>query len=118
MLVGDGDVQVPVRRRLPRWPWALALGVLALMAFLLGKIQLRAESPKSMSVLPGIEAGSGLRCRNEKCITNGEGVRYLTRDFRLRESDAAPMLACAYCGRENEARFIGHATDDRKACKP
>ena len=81
---------------------------MALMAFLLGKIQLRSAVPESLSVLRGLEAGAGLRCHNERCITNGEGVRYLVRDFRIRESDAAPVLSCAYCERDLEVRFIGH----------
>jgi aspartate carbamoyltransferase catalytic subunit len=82
---------------------------MALMAFLLGKIQLRAARPTLMSVMPGIAAGAGLRCRNERCITNNEGVRYLTRDFRLRESEVPPVLSCAYCEREIEARFVGNS---------
>ncbi len=82
---------------------------MALMAFLMGKIQLRASPPPSLSVTPGIAAGAGLRCRNERCITNNEGVRYLVRDFRLREAEVPPVLSCAYCEREIEARFVGHA---------
>lgn len=82
---------------------------MALMAFLLGRIQLRSTPAAHRSTLPGILAGAGFRCRNEKCITNGEGVRYLVRDFRLREKESPPLLACAYCEREVEARFIGHA---------
>ena len=82
---------------------------MALMAFLLGKIQLRASRPPLMSVMPGIVAGAGLRCSNERCITNNEGVRYLVRDFRLREAEVPPVLSCAYCEREIEARFVGHA---------
>ncbi len=82
---------------------------MALMAYLLGKIQLRAARPALLSVMPGIAAGAGLRCRNERCITNNEGVRYLTRDFRLRDSEVPPVLSCAYCEREIEARFVGHA---------
>jgi aspartate carbamoyltransferase catalytic subunit len=82
---------------------------MALMAFLMGKIQLRAARPTALSVTPGIAAGAGLRCRNERCITNNEGVRYLTRDFRLREAEVPPVLSCAYCEREIEARFVGHA---------
>jgi aspartate carbamoyltransferase catalytic subunit len=81
---------------------------MALMAFLLGKIQLRATRPATMSVSPGIEAGAGLRCRNERCITNNEGVRYLKREFRLREAEVPPVLSCAFCEREVEARFVGN----------
>ena len=82
---------------------------MALMAYLLGKIQLRSTPPPLLSVNPGIEAGAGLRCRNERCITNNEGVRYLVRDFRIREAEVPPVLSCAYCERELEARFVGHA---------
>lgn len=81
---------------------------MALMAFLLGRIQLRAEPSGFRSTLPGVVAGAGLRCRNERCITNNEGVRYLVRDFRLRDAEGPPVLSCAYCEREIEARFIGH----------
>jgi len=80
---------------------------MALMAFLLGKIQLRAEPPASLAVAPGIQAGAGLRCRNERCITNNEGVRYLVGEFRLREAEDPPVLSCAYCEREIEARYVG-----------
>ncbi|MEO6593582.1 MAG: hypothetical protein ABIP94_02385 [Planctomycetota bacterium] len=59
--------------------------------------------------MPGIAAGAGLRCINERCITNNEGVRYLVRDFRLREAEVPPVLSCAYCEREVEARFVGHS---------
>ena len=83
---------------------------MALMAFLLGRIQLRATPPATLAVTPGIAAGAGLRCCNERCITNNEGVRYLKRDFRLRETEVPPILACAYCEREVEARFVGHAS--------
>ncbi len=82
---------------------------MALMAHLLGRIQLRARPPQNSSVEPGIAGGAGLRCRNERCITNNEGVRYLTRDFRLRADDVPPRLSCAYCEREVEARFIASA---------
>ena len=82
---------------------------MALMAFLLGKIQLRAEQPDLLSVTPGISGGMGLRCRNEKCITNNEGLRYLKRDFRVRDRTAPPILSCAFCESELEARFVGQA---------
>ncbi|MCB9877402.1 MAG: aspartate carbamoyltransferase catalytic subunit [Planctomycetes bacterium] len=82
---------------------------MALMAYLLGKIQLRAERPKLLSVMPGLQSGIGLRCRNERCITNNEGVRYLQREFRLIDEVSPLVLSCCYCGREVEARFIGHS---------
>ena len=62
---------------------------MALMAFLLGRIQLRSKPARHRSTAFGIETHSGLRCPNERCITNGEGVRYLVRDFRLRDEQAA-----------------------------
>lgn len=80
---------------------------MALMAFLLGRIQLRAAKSAVQSVEPGIAAGAGLRCRNERCITNNEGVRYLTREFRLRDAEVPPVLSCCFCEREVEARFVG-----------
>ncbi len=81
---------------------------MALMAYLLGRIQLRSRPLAERATAPGIAAGA-LRCRNERCITNGEGVRYLDRDFRLRHAaDEAPALQCAYCEREVEVRCLGH----------
>ena len=50
-----------------------------------------------------------MRCRNERCITHGEGARYLVPDFQLRQ-EGPPVLACAFCGRELEAPLVGHAT--------
>jgi aspartate carbamoyltransferase catalytic subunit len=85
---------------------------MALMAFLLGRIQLRSKPPRERSTARGIDPRSGLRCRNERCITNGEGVRYLTRDFRLRRNDPGPTtLECAYCERALETRILGHAAE-------
>ena len=83
---------------------------MALMAYLLGKIQLRARQPDVLSVSPGISGVGGMRCRNEKCITNNEGVRYLERDFRVRETTSPPTMSCAFCESELEVRCIGHAT--------
>lgn len=81
---------------------------MALMAYQLGKLQLQAAPPARFSVTPG-DAGGGLgpRCRNERCITNNEGVRYLDRDFRVRPGTSPVVLACAYCEREVEARVVG-----------
>ena len=82
---------------------------MALMAYLLGRIELRSTPRAERATTPGIDSRSPLRCRNEKCITNGEGVRYLERDFRLRQAKGeGPSLECAYCERELEVRFLGH----------
>jgi aspartate carbamoyltransferase catalytic subunit len=82
---------------------------MALMAFLLGRIQLKAQPPPMFATDPGIQPGAGFRCRNEKCISNGEGVRYLEREFRIGNQESPPVLACTFCEREIEARFIGHS---------
>jgi aspartate carbamoyltransferase catalytic subunit len=82
---------------------------MALMAFLLGRIQLRSRPPAHRSTSSGIDPRSGLRCRNERCITNGEGVRYLVRDFRIRDEQTdQAVLECAYCERELSVRCLGH----------
>ena len=88
---------------------------MALMAYLMGKIQLKAKQPDVLSVMsgpvmPGSVGGAGLRCLNERCITNNEGVRYLERDFRLCDKSSPPMLSCGFCAREIEARLIGNGT--------
>ena len=82
---------------------------MALMAFLLGRVQLRARPPAESSTVPGIDSRSGLRCRNESCISNGEGVRYLDRDFKLRRYPGNATFDCAYCEREVAVRFLAHA---------
>lgn len=81
---------------------------MALMAFLLGRIQLRSKPPAEVSTASGIDPRSGLRCRNERCISNGEGVRYLNRDFKLREHGRNPTFDCAYCEREVAVHFLAH----------
>lgn len=82
---------------------------MALMAFLLGRIQLRSRPPAHRSTATGMDPRSGLRCRNERCITNGEGVRYLVRDFRIRDEQTDhAVLECAYCERELAVRCLGH----------
>ena len=81
---------------------------MALMAFLLGRIQLRSRSPEESSTASGIDPRSGLRCRNERCISNGEGVRYLNRDFKLRNRSRNPTFDCAYCEREVAVHFLAH----------
>ena len=85
---------------------------MALMAYLLGRIELRSTPRAERATTPGIDARSLLRCRNERCITNGEGVRYLERDFRVRQAvGEPPSLECAYCERELVVRYLGHAQE-------
>lgn len=82
---------------------------MALMAFLLGRIKLDAESRGWRSASPGWTSPRNvLRCRNEGCVTHGEGQKYLVRDFRVLDSQP-PLLACAYCGRELSAQFVGNS---------
>ena len=84
---------------------------MALMAFLLGRITLDASSRDWRSAAPGwISPGNVLRCRNESCVTHGEGQKYLDRDFRVLDTEP-PLLSCAYCGREVEALFVGDAEE-------
>ncbi len=85
---------------------------MALMAFLLGAIRLDAEPivPTQRDAL--IRSTGGLRCRNERCVTNGEGAHYLPAEFRL-VVDLPPRLACAYCGAEFDARWVGSSTSHR-----
>ncbi|MDP6928362.1 MAG: aspartate carbamoyltransferase catalytic subunit [Planctomycetota bacterium] len=81
---------------------------MALMAFLLGKIELTASPPDFLSTTFGsVAQRGGVSCGNEKCVTNGEGVRYLVRDFRVLDT-SPPVLVCAYCGKETIALFIGN----------
>jgi len=82
---------------------------MALMAFLLGRIRLTAEPPKTRSTTRGLAMQQGLRCRNERCVANGEGVRYLGQEFRVL-SENPPTLACAFCGREHSATLIGNTS--------
>jgi len=85
---------------------------MALMAFLLGRIELSSAPPARCSVDRGDapwRPGSA-RCLNEKCITNGEGRRYLEPEFRLGKG-SPPAMSCVYCEREIVVRFIGNAKD-------
>ena len=83
---------------------------MALMAFLLGRIELSAPRVGFASTEPGLPSVGGvLRCRNERCITHGEAARYVVPDFRLLHDDP-PLLSCAYCGRELTAPYVGNVS--------
>ncbi|MBK8976498.1 MAG: aspartate carbamoyltransferase catalytic subunit [Planctomycetes bacterium] len=83
---------------------------MALMAFLLGAIELDARPPEHVSSEPGLRFPvGGPRCRNDRCVTNGEGRSYLPLDFRL-VAEEPPRVGCAYCSAEIETRFVGSAT--------
>lgn len=84
---------------------------MALMAFLLGKIQLRSAPPEPPShpiYRPGL---GGFLCRNERCITAGEGRRYLSPEFSIiTESvpnEQGPLLSCLYCGKDARPTVVG-----------
>lgn len=82
---------------------------MALMAFQLGRIELKAKPEGNRSTAPGISFDrGGPHCRNQRCVTNSEGTRYLVRDFRLREA-SPPVLSCAYCDREFVVTLVGNA---------
>ncbi len=87
---------------------------MALMAYLLGAIEIEAESPEQFASSPGrrFGAGVGALCPNERCITNSEAVRYLPAEFRIRREDP-PVLSCAYCGASRRAEWIGCVTSRR-----
>lgn len=91
---------------------------MALMAFLLGQIRLDASPPELLAVQPGLSfhAHGGLRCRNDRCVTNRYGGGHLIRDFRLVE-EAGALLTCAYCDKEVRAPFVGNTqTKDYVPC--
>ncbi len=79
---------------------------MALMAFLLGTIELEAQPPTPTKPQERAPVGPVLRCQNDRCVTHGEGRRYLVPDFVLKEVNP-PLLVCTYCGRELVARFVG-----------
>jgi aspartate carbamoyltransferase catalytic subunit len=87
---------------------------MALMAFMLGAISIDAARPGAFSTDQGLRfpTGVGVQCRNERCITNSENVRYLAGEFRLR-GDHPPELGCAYCGAGVVAPFLGSTTTQR-----
>lgn len=81
---------------------------MALLAFLLGKIELDATPPAQFTVAPGItfDGEGGLRCRNERCISNGSASAHVVRDFRIVD-EAVGLLACGFCDKEVRAACLG-----------
>ena len=82
---------------------------MALMAFQLGAITLESRPPAGDSPRATVR---GLRCRNERCITNGEGRHYLVGEFSL-VLESPPRLGCCYCAQELDAALVGSATSGR-----
>ena len=83
---------------------------MALMAFMLGRIELDAAPPTGAA--HEIVSGGAMRCRNERCVTRGEGKRYLAPEFHVLGGQP-PVLACAYCGRDLSAPFVGSTATKR-----
>ena len=86
-----------------------ALGVpirMALIAFLLDRVALKAPTPEA-DPRPRNSHPIGLRCANPRCVTNREGERYITPEFQiLRETP--PLLRCVYCDWEAQPSLVGH----------
>jgi aspartate carbamoyltransferase catalytic subunit len=86
---------------------------MALMAFLLGRVELDAQPPARFTSASGLNMPPGaVRCTNRRCVTNDEGVRYLASDFHV-VHESPPRLACAYCDEEVQAAFVGSRTTKR-----
>jgi aspartate carbamoyltransferase catalytic subunit len=79
---------------------------MALMAFLLEKVELKARPPVPQSQRVHISPPGGLSCRNERCITHGEGSRYLRPELVVVQENP-PLLSCIYCGNVGQAKFVG-----------
>ena len=79
---------------------------MALMAFLLGKIQLQSKPPAQRPGQVYRASVGGFLCRNERCITVGEGRRYLSPEFSVVQ-DEAPLLTCVYCGKDARPGMVG-----------
>ena len=76
---------------------------MALMAFLLGKVKLRVE-PSTPRPRVIYTSTGGFLCRNEQCISNGEGRRYLSPEFIVLEH---PVLSCSFCGKVARPDVVG-----------
>lgn len=87
---------------------------MALMAFLLGRIELEARPPAADAGEPYVSPLGGFVCRNERCITNGEGERYLPLEFVTLEADT-PLLSCVYCSKVGSPEIVGHRLAQRFA---
>ena len=80
---------------------------MALMASLLGKIELSAAPIVKLAQERHVSSMGGFVCKNDQCITNGEGQRYLSHEFIVFR-DQKLLLSCVYCAKVTRPRFIGH----------
>ena len=86
-----------------------ALGVpirMALLAFLLGKLDLHAPAP-AKTTRPVYSSTEGVHCKNPCCVTRKEGKKYLRPEFVILR-DLPPLLRCVFCDFELEPSFVGH----------
>ena len=79
---------------------------MALMAFLLRRIELRASPPEPRRSHLYVSGLGGFVCRNKDCVTNGDGKRYLSHEF-FELVDDATLLSCAFCGKAARPHIVG-----------
>jgi aspartate carbamoyltransferase catalytic subunit len=84
---------------------------MALLAFLLGVIDLGAPAPRRKN-LPLYSSAVGLRCENVRCVTNREARKYAVPEFHILR-DVPALLRCVYCDGEVEPKVVGHAESRR-----
>ncbi|HMQ22974.1 MAG TPA: hypothetical protein PKE00_10830, partial [Planctomycetota bacterium] len=92
-----------------------ALGVpirMALLAFLLGRIEVAAPPPEADVEREIYRSKVGLRCRNLRCVTNSPTERYVVPEF-IELRLAPPLLRCVFCDHEVEPTLIGHSESRR-----
>ncbi|MCB9882235.1 MAG: aspartate carbamoyltransferase catalytic subunit [Planctomycetes bacterium] len=93
---------------------------MALLAFLLGRLELDAERPAAYRSgrssepreRPVYRSAIGLRCKNPRCVTHAPHERYVVPEF-LEIREAPPLLRCVFCDWEVEPALIGHAQSRR-----
>lgn len=87
-----------------------SLGVpirMALLSFLLGRQELGVSAaPKKDEDRVIYRSGIGVRCRNDNCVTQREGRKYLVPEFRL--LNRSMLLRCVFCGFEIRPALVGH----------
>jgi aspartate carbamoyltransferase catalytic subunit len=78
---------------------------MALLAFLLGVLELRASPPRPEPPGETVRGREGTRCPNPTCISNVES-QYLEPEFRI-ESRAPIVASCALCETVVDVPFVG-----------
>ena len=80
---------------------------MAILSFLLGRIDLESRPPESTAALFELDPVAS-RCLNPTCITNTE-VRHSERAFRLTSRDPL-RVSCGYCDQELSVGVVGCST--------